>query len=136
MSKIIDISNPNPNPLSDAQQPATLGLQPLSDDELQVVLRMVGKQLPPVLSALEQGGNGWKQTMTLCSYLLAGVFNRHPEYMPAAFSLLGALESFYPQADAAFAQANPGLASQLIKDDVAFWVIPDQETSQKAVKLT
>ncbi len=107
--------------------------EPLDPAELAVVLRLVAKQLPPVLSALEQGGNGWKQSMTLACYILAGVFNRHPEYLPAAFSLLGALESFYPQADAEFAKLNPGLASQLIRDDVAFFVLPDQENEKNAI---
>ncbi len=109
--------------------------EPLSPDELRVVLHMLAKQLPPVLSVLEQGGNGWKQTMTIACYVLAATFNRHPEYMPAAFSLLGALESFYPQADAAFAQANPGLASQLIRDDVAFFAVPSQEEEKNAITV-
>ncbi len=108
---------------------------PLEPEELQIVLRLLAKQLPPVLSALEQGGNGWKQTMSIACYLLAATFNRHPEYLPAAFSLLGALERFYPQADAAFAKANPGLASQLIREDVAFFAVPSAEEEKNAITV-
>lgn len=97
----------------------------LTTEQLDVILRLVGNKLPPVLEALRNNDCGWNSIMTIACYLLAATFNRHPELLPAAFSLLGALESFYPQAEAEFARLHPDAVSKLIADDVSFFVIPE-----------
>lgn len=105
-------------------------LDEVSPQELEVVLRLVASKLPPVIAALEQGGNGWKQCMSLACYLLATVLNRHPEYTGNAFALLSALGDHYPHVEAGFAADNPGLMSELIKQDIAFFLLPDTNAIQ------
>lgn len=103
----------------------------LAPEELDVVLRLLGNKLPPVLAVLRDNECGWKSIMSVACYLLAATFNRHPDYLPAAFSLLGALESFYPQAEAEFAKQNPVMVSKLIEENVAFFVLPQHSATVK-----
>lgn len=102
-------------------------IEELTEEELSVVLRLVRKKLPPVLEALERGGSGWKQVMTLASYLLAATFNRHPELVSVHLSLIQALETAYPKVEAAFAAQAPSIVSDLLQRDVAFFVLPEEK---------
>ena len=122
--------------LTAGQEPAMMSV--MDPAELAVVMKLLGSKLPPVLKALEQGGNGWKQVMTCACYLLAAVLNRHPEYGEAVGRLLVSFDQFYPEAEAAFARQQPGLVSELIKNDVVLIVLPDDgsksSTDQRKTK--
>ncbi len=102
-------------------------IEELTPEQLDVVLRLVRKKLPPVLETLDKVGSGWKQTMTLASYLLAATFNRHPELIPDHMALMVTLESAYPKVEAAFAAQAPGTVSDLITRDIAFFVLPEEQ---------
>ncbi len=105
-------------------------VEDLTEEELAVVLRLVRKKLPPVLDALERGGAGWKQTMTLASYLLAVTFNQHPELVVDHLALMQALETAYPKVEAAFAAQDPATVSELLRKDVAFFVLPEESKQE------
>ncbi len=102
--------------------PATI--EQVSKEELAVLLRLLSTKLPPVVEALNAGDNGWKQTMAIACWLLAGTLNRHPEYTGNCFALLSAFAAYYPHVEAEFAKVNTGLASQLLTSDTAFFLIP------------
>ena len=106
-------------------------IEPVSQEEMQVLLRLITKKLPAVLAALDEGGNGWKQTMTLACYLLAIILNRHPEYTGSVFSLLNAFQDHYPGVEAAFTAENPSLVSELIKQDTAFFLLPTEANQRE-----
>ncbi len=69
--------------------------------------------------------------MTLACYLLAVILNQHPEYAGNAFALLHALNEHYDSVIAGFAKDSPGLLSELLRQDTAFFLIPDQKATQE-----
>jgi hypothetical protein len=97
----------------------------LSDEELTIVLKLIRAKLPAILSALDEGGNGWRQILTLSCYLMAATLNRHPEYAENVAQLMPALGAFYAQADADFAASSSALWRSLVEDDVATILIPE-----------
>jgi hypothetical protein len=102
----------------------------LTSEELDIVLRLLAAKLPGVVRSLGEGGNGWRQILTIACWLLTACLNRHPEYADNVTELMEALPPYYATAEVAVAQEHPATVSQLIDKDVAWILIPGVDKPQ------